>query len=453
MAVVAVIALVACGEPTGVVDAPAAVSATATSVADPTATIPTEPTPPPTPLSPPPLAAAPVAVPTVVGARVPTVEPSPTPTRTPTPEVEPTPTSVPPIAVPVEPSPTPTAEPEPELEPQPAPPVNGASPRAEEALQTEAGEVLSTVEVVIRLRPSVVQISTESVAAGVFNIPTPQEGVGTGIILDEEGHILTNNHVVENAATILVTLESGQVLTAELVGGDLGTDTAVVRIDAEGLTPARLGDASEVQVGEDVVAIGHALGLAGGPTVSKGVVSALGRAIETDPETQTVITDLIQTDASINPGNSGGPLVNDRAEVIGVNTAIIEESRGIGFAINIDDARTVAFQLIASGFVNRGFLGITPVNVTPVIAGQFDLPVTTGILIARVITGTGAEIAGMQVGDVIIRLGDTPIVNTGELSKFLIRHAAGETVVITFYRAGEEMTREVTLGENPDQAG
>ena len=154
------------------------------------------------------------------------------------------------------------------------------------------------------------------------------------------------------------------------MGSDFQTDTAVIKIEAEGLQPAKLGDSSALRVGEDVIAIGHALGLRGGPSVSKGVVSALGRTIETDPVNSVFITDLIQTDASINPGNSGGPLVNSQAEVIGVNTVIIQQSQGIGFALNIDDVKTVVAQLLDQGFVTRGFLGITPENITSALVVQ-----------------------------------------------------------------------------------
>ena len=217
-------------------------------------------------------------------------------------------------------------------------------------------EALSTVEVVKILKPSVVQIVTEISAMGAVNQPAPSRGVGTGIIMDEEGHILTNNHVIRGAQSIMVTLNNGDSFPAELIGGDANTDTAVIKIDAGGLQPAILGRSADLEVGAEVIAIGHALGLPGGPTVSKGVVSALGRSIDVDP--RITMVDLIQTDASINPGNSGGPLANARAEVIGINTAVIPGSQGIGFAINIDDAQFIAEQLLARGYVDRGFLGI-----------------------------------------------------------------------------------------------
>jgi S1-C subfamily serine protease len=310
------------------------------------------------------------------------------------------------------------------------------------------------VEVVKILRPSVVHVATSlDVGMGRFNQPVP-EGVGTGVILDKDGHILTNFHVVRGAQRIIVTLDSKRSFEAELIGGDARTDTAVIRIDADGLVPAKLGVSAELQVGEDVIAIGHALGLRGGPTVSKGVVSALGRSIATGP--QTTIVDLIQTDASINPGNSGGPLVNDRAEVVGMNTAIIRESRGIGFAINIDDAKAVAEQLVSKGYVERGFIGITPFDLTPAVISQTNLglpiDVVEGIIVIGVGLGFPAYDAGMQAGDVIVEMAGQPIVNTGQLSNFLISHLPGETVQITYYRGKVRKTVTVTLVEQPPEA-
>jgi S1-C subfamily serine protease len=307
--------------------------------------------------------------------------------------------------------------------------------------------LLSTVDVVRKLTPSVVQIATESLAMDAFNEPVPSRGVGTGIVLDELGNILTNNHVIAGAQSITVTLSGGGIFPAQVVGGDASTDTAVIRIEAQGLQPAELGRSADLLVGEEVIAAGHALGLSGGPTVSKGVVSALGRSIDVDP--QTTIVDLIQTDASINPGNSGGPLANTRGEVIGINSAGIRGSQGIGFAINIDDAKLVVAQLLKQGYVDRGFLGISPVNLTPSIANQVAVAVTEGILVARVVPDSPAANAGLQEQDVIVRLSDGPIRNNGELSKFLLAHPPGETVAVVFFRGSREITVRLTLGERP----
>jgi serine protease Do len=316
---------------------------------------------------------------------------------------------------------------------------------SQESVSTQ--ETLSTVEIARKLAPSVVQIATETLTAGLFNEPVPSSGVGTGIILDQEGHILTNNHVVADAQDIMITLSNGERFPAELVGGDPSTDTAVIRVDAEGLQPAVLGSSSALQVGEEVVAIGYALGLRGGPTVTQGVISALSRSIDSDP--QTTITDLIQTDAAINPGNSGGPLVNPRGEVIGMNTAIVSGSQGIGFAISINDARVVVEQLIEQGFVGRGFLGIAPVNLSPSLANLVGVPVMEGVLIAQVAPDSPADAAGLREEDVIVEMNGQPIRNTGDLSQFLLEHPPGETVSVRFFRAAQEQTTEVVLGESP----
>ena len=308
---------------------------------------------------------------------------------------------------------------------------------------------LTTVEVVKILAPSVVQIVTEVLSMGFFNQPAPSRGVGTGVILDDLGHILTNNHVIAGAQSISVTLSNGEIYPASLVGHDLNTDLAVIHIQGGVLIPAVLGSVASLEVGQGVIAIGHALGLNGGPTVSKGVVSALGRSI--DSGQGNTIVDLIQTDASINPGNSGGSLANTRAEVIGINTAIIQGTQGIGFAINIDDAKVVATQLIEQGFVRRGYLGIGPTNVNPGLADQFGLPVTKGILVARVLPNTPASEAGLKEEDVIIQLGEQDINNTGELSKFLIDHLPGETVALVYFRGHKKISTNITLGQRPVQ--
>ena len=308
-------------------------------------------------------------------------------------------------------------------------------------------EALSTVEVVKILTPSVVQVITGTSAMGSVNQPGPGGGVGTGIILDGQGHILTNNHVISGAQSITVILNNEDSFTARLIGGDRITDTAVIKIEAKGLQPAELGRSANLQVGEEVIAIGHALGLPGGPTVSKGVVSALERSIDVDP--QTTMVDLIQTDASINPGNSGGPLSNVKGEVIGINSAGIPSSQNIGFAINIDDAQIIVAQLLERGYVDRGFLGITPVSLSAALASQAGVPVGQGVLIVRVVPGSAADSAGLQPEDVIVQLSDDTIANNGELSRFLVHHRPGDTVSIVFYRGDEERTVQVTLGAQP----
>ena len=306
---------------------------------------------------------------------------------------------------------------------------------------------LPIVDIVGQLTPSVVHVFTESSTSSPVGGFTPGAGVGTGIIISEDGYVLTNNHVVAGAASITATLHNGDSYPGTLIGGDLNPDVAVIKIDASGLQPARTGSASALRVGEEVIAIGHALALSGGPTVSRGVISALGRTIDAGP--QDTYVDLVQTDASINPGNSGGPLVNIYGEVIGVSTAAIQGGQGIGFAINIDDALAVSGQLIEKGYVERGFLGISPVNLTPALAAQIGVPVSEGIVVARVVENSGAHAAGLQGEDVIVALGGENIRNTGDLSKFLLENLPGEQVSIRIYRGDEEFQTEATLGERP----
>ncbi len=297
------------------------------------------------------------------------------------------------------------------------------------------------------LAPSVVHIAAQ---APIYpNEALSSTGVATGVVLDDLGHILTSNHAVEFALDITVTLIDGRRVPGMVVGTDRRTDLAVIRVEAEDLVPAKLGNTSSVQVGEDVIAIGHALGLDGAPTVTKGVISALSRSI--DVTANITIVDMIQTDASINPGNSGGPLVNARGQIIGINTAIVQAGAGIGFAINVDDAKFVLLQLIDSGVVRRGFLGVTPINLTPANTTRVgeDSPITRGVVIARLVEGGPAAMAGLQEFDVIVTIGGDEVKNTGELARFLRTHLPDETTTVVFYRDNMRMEREVMLGERP----
>ena len=306
-----------------------------------------------------------------------------------------------------------------------------------------------TAELVELLRPSVVHIKSEAATLDVFGQLVPSSGVGTGFIIDEEGHIVTNNHVISidngnPADDITVTLDDGSQYTAEIVGRDPPTDIAVLKIDAQSLKAATLGDSSSLKVGEDVIAIGNALDLPGGPTVTKGVVSALGRLIQ---EAAVSIPDAIQTDAAINPGNSGGPLVNTNGDVVGITTAVIRgNAEGIGLAISMDTAQPIIQELIAEGRVNRGFLGVTIQEITPSLAQQFDLAVDHGVGIRSVQPNGPAANAGLEQGDIVVRLGDTEIRTSGDLFSALTEHRAGDVVEVEYYHNGTSETVEVTLG-------
>ena len=333
-------------------------------------------------------------------------------------------------------SPTGAATPTPTASPAETPSQTTAS------LPSDDGE-LTTVELVEQLRPSVVQIQTEA-------------GAGTGFIIDEDGHIVTNNHVILvsqvndiPASDINVTIAGGAEFQAEIVGRDSPTDIAVLKIDAEGLVPVPLGTSSDLRVGEEVVAMGNALNLPGGPTVTKGVVSALGRLIEEGGV--LTIPDAIQTDAAINPGNSGGPLVNARGEVIGITTAVAltrgEFANNIGLAISIDVAAPIIEELIRSGEVNRGFLGVNIARVEEAASfGCFPIVADSGVLFWDVQPGGPANLAGVQACDVIIEMEGEEIRTTGDLFRLLTENRAGETVNIRLQRGSQIVTETITLG-------
>ncbi|HJM53795.1 MAG TPA: trypsin-like peptidase domain-containing protein [Dehalococcoidia bacterium] len=359
--------------------------------------------------------------PTVLPAPQPTPQPTATPQPTPTPIAmprTPTPVIIPPTSTPFTLPPTPT-------------PITFPTPFP------TSTPLLSTADLVEAVAPSVVHIGVTT---------ANDTATGTGIVFGDGGLVMTNRHVVQDGLEIRVSLSDGQVLTGEIVGLDSSIDIAVVRVNTDDLLIAALGDSDAVRVGEDVVAIGHALDLPGGPTVSKGVVSALDRSIVDGSE---VLSDLIQTDAAINLGNSGGPLLNARGEVIGINTAKIPTGDGIGFAIGINIAHDVALRLVAQSSVQAGFVGIEPLDITPTLADQLSLPVLRGVGVLRVVPGSPAD-GVLQVDDVIIQLDGVAIPDTLALEQFLRSHPAGEVVEITYYRASAGLlTDSLTLGERP----
>lgn len=310
-----------------------------------------------------------------------------------------------------------------------------------------SGERLTTEEIVRKLRPSVVQVATAGVASDFFGNSVPQEGIGTGVIIDDQGHIVTNAHVVGDSNNITVTLDGDRTEPATVVGTDPQTDLAVLKIEATGLEPADLGDSSTLAVGAEVVAIGYALGLDGEPTVTRGVVSAKGRVIQ---EQTTAINDAIQTDASINPGNSGGPLVDDQGRVVGINTAIYQNAEAIGFSISIDLVKPIVEELLSGGQVTRGYLGIGTQDVSAAMAENLGLPVEEGVAIVSVEAGSPADDAGLQAEDVIVAIEDSDVTNSGELLEVLRQYQAGETVTVTVYRNGDQQEFDVTLAERPD---
>ncbi len=299
--------------------------------------------------------------------------------------------------------------------------------------------------VVAKVRPAVVNIATRQLSYDALLRPVPAQGIGSGVIFDARGYVLTNNHVVEGAQQIRVTLPDGRAFPGKLVGADPLTDLAVIKIDGRDLPAARLGDSSKLEVGETVIAIGNPLGLEGGPTVTVGVVSAVARSIE-EPG-GAGLYDLVQTDAAINPGNSGGPLVRMAGDVIGINTAIIQQAQGIGFAISINSAKPIVQELLAHGRVVRPFIGIVPVSVTPQIASAYDLPVDHGVLVARLDPRGPAARAGMRAGDIVVAVAGHPVKSLGELRVAIGQHKIGETVDLAVRREKTSVTLKVTLAE------
>ncbi len=300
--------------------------------------------------------------------------------------------------------------------------------------------------IVKRVLPAVVSITTRQIELNQFNEPVPKAGLGSGVIVDSRGYILTNSHVVEGAEVIKVALSDERIFHATLIGADAFTDLAVLKIEGKKLRAAPLGNSAKVAVGETVMAIGSPLWIEGGPTVTVGVVSALGRSME-EPGLP-MLHDLIQTDAAINPGNSGGPLVNLAGKVIGINTAIIPSAHGIGFAISINSAKPILKALMAGGRILRPSLGVVAVSLTPQLAFVNELGIERGALVARVEPDGPAEIAGIRPGDVITSVAGEAVKDLHHLHNALFRQKAGETIEVTLWRNGQTLTLTPVLEES-----
>jgi S1-C subfamily serine protease len=337
---------------------------------------------------------------------------------------------------------------------------------------------LSVREIYSRAASGVVQITSTSGSAdnpSASPVPSgqpaePQQALGSGFVIDKAGHIVTNYHVIEGADQIEVSFSNRDTMRATLVGSDPSTDIAVLRVEASsrGLTPLEFGDSGSVRVGDPVVAIGNPFGLA--RTATAGIVSAVQERTITAPNGYP-IDHVIQTDAPINPGNSGGPLLNARAQVIGVNSQIstaqgANGNVGIGFAVPSNTVKAVVAQLVATGKVDRAFLGITGSTVTEELARVFRLPVDAGVLVETVGEGTAAAKAGLKAGtdttvvagesytlggDLIVAVGGTRVASLEQLRDLLADHKPGETVKLQFYRGSKSMTADVKLGRQPAQ--
>lgn len=303
-------------------------------------------------------------------------------------------------------------------------------------------------QIAAEVRPAVVSIATRSLTMDGFLNPVQQEGAGSGFIFDARGYIATNDHVVRGARNIQVVLPDGRTFdNVKVLGQDARTDLAVLKIEGNNLPLARMGDSDQLRIGDWVVAIGNALGLEGGPTVTAGVVGALGRSIQ-EPGSGTTIEDLIQTDAAINPGNSGGPLVDLNGRVVGINTAIDTRGQGIGFAISINGARAILEELIEKGRVVRGVMGVNVATMTPAVAARLGVSQNTGAVVTNVVPRSPADRAGLQQGDVIVSIDGQPVKTTRELLRLLTNRKPGETVSVTYYRGRDERKASITLEES-----
>lgn len=296
------------------------------------------------------------------------------------------------------------------------------------------------VKAVEKVYPSVVNISTVRYMDFFFRIEHVR-GVGSGFIVLEDGFIVTNYHVVENADVVNVTLSDGRRFKGKIIGADPSTDIALVKINATDLKVAELGNSDELKVGQIAIAIGNPLGLAGGPSVTVGVISALNRHVRAE----RLMMSLIQTDAAINPGNSGGPLVNSNGKVIGINTAIIPFAQGIGFAIPINIAKRVINDIITYGRPMRPWLGILGVTLNPQMAEYYKLPVSKGAWVVNIVKGSPAHHVGLSEGDIVVGLDDKPINSIEELQSEILKKKVGDLVKIDFYRGGRLLSKNVRL--------
>ena len=308
-------------------------------------------------------------------------------------------------------------------------------------------ELRSVADVVAKVKPSVVSISTEITTYDVFNRPWTQQAAGSGWIIREDGCIVTNSHVIEDATRVAVMLDDGRVFEAQAVYKDDWTDLAVLKIDADGLPVAAVGDSSKLRIGDPLVAIGNSLGM--GISATAGIASAVGVSLAASPG-QTLL-DLLQTDAAINPGNSGGPLVNSAGEVVGINSIKIAQIgvEGMGYAISINQAMPVIYDLIEHGTVVRAWLGVGLYSVNASIATRYDLRVDSGVLITEVVEGSPAERAGLEPGDVIVEFATAGIRNTHDFTRAIHGLQVGNDVGIVFWRGDERMTTFARLESTP----
>jgi len=315
---------------------------------------------------------------------------------------------------------------------------DGPTPAAATATVTPVAATTNAIAALVqKVQPSVVSIHDDVTQTDQFGQTQSGQAAGSGFVLSADGYIVTNNHVIDGATNITVDVHDGSTVDAKVVAADPGSDLAVLKVDRTGLTPLPLGSSSELQVGDQLVAIGNALDLSGGPTVTTGIVSATDRSL--NEENGVALTDMIQTDTAINPGNSGGPLLNMAGEVVGINTAVAGEAQNIGFAISIDHAKSLIEQLQQGDVPAHAMLGV---GTRPTEDGA-------GVEVAEVDSGSAAAKAGLQAGDVITAVDGTATDDPDTLGGAIADHQPGDQVKVTYTREGTSHDVTVTLGARP----
>ena len=349
----------------------------------------------------------------------------------------------------------PTATAEPATSERPAS-QSSAESGSEAVAMLQLPNIADTVE---RVRPAVVSIVARTVSRDRFGRQSTGFGSGTGVIFDESGLVLTNNHVIEGGVEITVTQDDGTQVEAEIIGADRLSDLAVLRLPGDGYPSLPLRENGSLRAGDWVIAIGNALALPGGPTVTVGVVSALGRSIESTPG--VTLYDLIQTDTSINPGNSGGPLIDLGGNLVGINTAVLRGSsgvsvEGIGFAIDVETAQQVALQLVELGHVRWAWMGVFLADLSPEVAAQVGLPIREGVIIQNTLVDGPSDRAGIHPGDIVVNIDGHDIATVSDLTRLLKQEfKAGQEVEVEVFRVvdGQSSTKVLALelGERPQQ--
>ncbi|MHB1810988.1 MAG: S1C family serine protease [Thermoplasmataceae archaeon] len=302
----------------------------------------------------------------------------------------------------------------------------------------------SIVKSVEKIQNSVVSINSLKLRRDMRYGIAPMKGSGSGFIASADGYVITNNHVIEGAENVEVILNSGESFDGEVLGSDPQTDVAVVKINAKGLVPAEIGDSDRLRVGQFVLAVGNALALPGGPTVSLGVISAKNRPM---PWADFIFEGLIQTDAAINPGNSGGPLADIEGKVIGVNTAMIPFAQGMGFSIPVNTVKRVMEDIISKGHVVRPWLGISGVDIDENEIRMRGSSIKSGVLVVRVDQWSPAYESGLRPGDIILSMGDARISGMRSLIEKLSSTGLGNTVDVVFSRNGKKYRTSVDIRE------